>query len=177
MQHTYDAYGRKAGTTDSLGISESYTYDVNDLVIAATGRDGKTTVYTYDGFGHELSAIVSSGETVLDSRSATCDGMGRILTQVGDGLTISYTYSNELLTAITETGGAVASSTAYTYNARGQRTGYTLTIGGTVKDSATYAYDLMGEAEHSWQRWRDDQLHIRYSQPSGQRIIYGERAQ
>lgn len=130
VKHNYDSYGRKISTVDALGQTESYTYGINDKCISETTNDGKVIMYTYDEQGNEIARKVSLGDTVLSTQSTQYDGLGRLISQSEGGDTKSYVYVKNQLTTVTEAvNGNTTSAIAYTYNARGLRTGYTLTVG------------------------------------------------
>ena len=72
----YDFLGRLTSTTDALGKTVSYTYDVNSNRIGTTYDDGKLVTYTYDN-NDQLAEVAD-----WDYQDTTYeyDSLGRLLT-------------------------------------------------------------------------------------------------
>jgi RHS repeat-associated protein len=160
---TYDAYGNQTSSTDALGRTTTYTYDVNGNVLTRSIQlDASTTLtwtYTYNGFQEILTAADPLGNVTTN----TYDSAGNLLTTTtpppsgtGSGLTTSFAYDVKgQLTQVTDpngnattiaytTAGLIASvtdaqsnATTFAYDARGNRTSSTDALGNTT----TFAYD------------------------------------
>jgi YD repeat-containing protein len=120
---TYNDLGQTTSQTDPSTGTTSYSYDANGALlsaISALGRQG--TVYMgYDGLGRQLWASTSStGSSPLATWTydSTANGNNRI------GHLTSETFASGPNQSVT--GGY-----AYTYDARGRQTTWTMTLGST----------------------------------------------
>ncbi len=140
-RYVYNNRGKATSLTDALGQTETYVYDALGYLIEATGRDGKVTRYTYTGLGKPLTeAIYASAAANAPAAETvyTCYKNGLTRSITADGSTVQYTYDTHgnVLTDRDET-----ATRTYTYDSRGRKSGYTLTVGDTEISTATYAYD------------------------------------
>lgn len=141
VQYTYDSRGNNTAITDALNKTETYEYDALGMLVSATHRDGKVTRYTYNAFGNVVSDAVyatASTQKPLSQKTTEYTLTGAVASVTMDGETVVYTYDG-LGNVLTETEGNVVK--AYTYDPRGRKSGYTLTIGDEVKSTAEYTYD------------------------------------
>jgi RHS repeat-associated protein len=109
----FDAVNRLITETDADGFSRSYTYDFVDNLTSRTDQNGVTTNYTYsdlyfltsrsypsstDTFTYDLSGRMLSATRMVPASSFTWavtftyDGANRVLTDVQNGQTVSYSY-------------------------------------------------------------------------------------
>ncbi|CAM3937077.1 RHS repeat-associated core domain-containing protein [Kibdelosporangium persicum] len=136
--YAYDSADRLASMTDTAGGTTSYTYDVRDRVISATGPNG-TVGYGYDVMGRRTS-------TALPGLAATSHGYDDAsrLTSVGRGSdAVAITRDAEgRPTKVTLPGGWTRTAS---YDAAGQLTNLSYAHGGAVKGAITYTYDAMGQ--------------------------------
>jgi RHS repeat-associated protein len=111
---------------------------------SGTGAIG-TTSYTYDQAGNVTDIIEKAGTVTLEHFAYTYDQAGQLSTEVDNGGTpITYLYDADgQLTDVVS-----ASSTAYSYDANGNRTGTGITTGTgnelTGDGTYTYTYDSEG---------------------------------
>jgi len=139
-KYTYDKFGRVTQVQDALGNSETNTYDaVLGLLMSTTDRNGQTFNFTYDGMGNLTSKALADG---TNAETATYGLTGQLLSKENGQSTISYTYNNKGQ-LVSESDTATGATKTYTYDANGNRTGFTLTRNGTAEISQTYAYDKL----------------------------------
>ena len=159
---TYDSYGQRSFSTDSLGnttqwtydsagnvtrrsivvngaeVAWSFTYNVNPEPLTATDPLGNVTTNTYDANGNLLTTTPPSpgGSTAGSKTSFTYDAKGQLLT-VTDPLNhltaLTYTAAG-LVESVTD---AQSKVTRYEYDARGNRTA----IVDALNQRTTFAYD------------------------------------
>jgi RHS repeat-associated protein len=140
---TYDAFGRVTKTTFPSGNFENYAYDSVGNLTSKTDRKNQQITYTYD----QLNRL--TGKTYPDSTTVnyTYDNDSR-LTQVTDPTgTYSFTFDNMGRLTGTTTSYAFLTgrnfTTAYSYDAASNRTGFTDPESG----SSTYAYDTLNRLQ------------------------------
>jgi RHS repeat-associated protein len=121
-----DLLGNVIGVTDGRGLTSAFTYDgLNRLKESqyntsnAAGYNKTQTTYTYDGGNRPTGAQDSLGiGTVLDTVSATYDGLNDLLTASYASstlnATVTYTYDNDQ-NRKTMAAGSQAQTT-YTYD-------------------------------------------------------------
>lgn len=152
---TYNALGlvkssAQTSTDGSIDISESYTYRYDGNMIEKTA-DGVTTKYTYDNVNRLLKeenynssdALTSKIDYAYDDR---WNCTSKVSTDYSSGtvvITDSLVYnSSNQLTSKTSYDSAtnVTDAYSYTYDNRGNCTGYTKSDG-TSTETVTYRYD------------------------------------
>jgi YD repeat-containing protein len=135
---SYDLAGRKTGMSDPDSGTWSYSYDADgNLIQQSDGRGAAGTLYAgYDGLNRQLwrnSTNSATGAYATYSYDSTLNG------NLGIGRLTGESFNGGA------TGTALgAGSYAYTYDARGQRSGQTITLGGTAYAFA-YAYNDAGQ--------------------------------
>ncbi|MFI6639383.1 polymorphic toxin-type HINT domain-containing protein [Streptomyces sp. NPDC050504] len=160
----YDAGGRVARQTDSMGRSVVYKYFGDDLVKSTTltdfhdpdgtKRDIVLESNEYDGAGNVLTETAANGKAVT---KYTYDAVGRVASTVADpggthrGTSYTYDLAGNVLTS-RETGNpsnvpwpvTVASkNTSYVYDAVGNLKSQTVE-NGTAPQTTEYGYDQRG---------------------------------
>lgn len=191
--YTYDANSNITSKTDFNGNVTNYTYDLTrNLEISRTEaagtaqartittqwhpayhlptvitEPGRTTTYTYDANGNQLTKTIAAGNTSR-TWTYTYNQVGQILTVTGprrdvtDVTTYSYDANGNLSTVtnalgqvtslsnydangrvglITDPNGA---TTALSYSPRGWLTNKLVTAGSTVQNTS-YSYDKVGQ--------------------------------
>ncbi len=118
---TYDSDGNLLSTTDPLGNTTSYTYNSLNELLTKTSPLGEVTSYDYDAEGNLLSVT---------------DPLGNVTT---------YAYGDSHpgdITAVTDPDGNV---TSYTYDEYGDVASVSVSPSSGVTDTTAYAYDADGE--------------------------------
>ncbi|WP_129309297.1 DUF6531 domain-containing protein [Streptomyces sp. L2] len=129
---TYDEAGRLASMTTPT-LSNTYTYDENNRLIADKHGSGHPTRYAYDGAGRMTRTCTDTSTTSCLTGTAgatyTYDKVGNLKTAASSSSTTTYGYNagDQLLST---TKGAA--TTSYTYDADGNQ---------IKDDDGTYAYD------------------------------------
>jgi RHS repeat-associated protein len=171
LNHTttqaFDALNRLTRVTDPLKGATQYGYDAQDNNVSVTTPRGLTTGYAYNGFGQEIEVSnPDTGITVYhldpagnrvsetDARGVvtnrTFDGLNRVTSETypaSPGENVTYSYDSTAggnkgvgrLTGYTDETG----STSLTYDALGDVTNETDTVGGIVSGTS-YKYNLAG---------------------------------
>jgi RHS repeat-associated protein len=137
----YDSLGRLASAAGPLGHTINYAYDSAGRRTRIWDETGFEARYTYDGAGR-LSRVRNASDALL--ASYTYDATGRLSRlDNGNGTYSTYSYNDagQLLSVENRAaGGALQSSTSYTYDANGRRATQTSSAGQTV-----YGYDAAGQ--------------------------------
>ncbi len=136
---TYDAYGRVTNTNFPNSFSETYGYDANNNLTSKTDRNGHTITYTYD----DLNRLTIKTYPDTTSVTYTLDLTGKVLQVTDPTGTYSFTYDNMGRLTGTNTSYTFLTSrnftTAYSYDAASNRTGFTDPEGGAT----AYTYDTL----------------------------------
>ncbi len=145
---TYDGLGHVITETNHLGHTRYYSYDAAGRLIETTDRNDRVTQYEYDALNRltEETWLDEAGIGVY-TISYTYDALGDLLTASDIGATYGYEYDAlGRLTWETQTIDGLTPTIVFdsVYNANGQRTELSATIGGTVDFVNTYAYDPLG---------------------------------
>ena len=101
------------------------------------------TRYTYNALGKAVSEEIyanASAAQPLSEKITVYTATGAVRSVTTDDNTVAYTYDG-LGNVLTETEGEAVKQ--YTYDLRGRRSGYTLTVGNVQKSSAVYEYDWL----------------------------------
>jgi RHS repeat-associated protein len=157
--HVYGELGRLESTTDPMGVTTTYTYDVEGRVTEVIDEDGEKTITDYDDFGRPTVVTDPLGETTTttygsDGRVAsvedreghdttfTYDDAGRphTTTDARSGVTErQYTPAGRLASETDATGR----TTSYHHDSAGRQTEVELPSGATT----TTTYDEDGRIE------------------------------
>jgi len=146
--YTYDATDNLLSTVSPDSSTTTSVYDALGQVTSQADPDNGTTTYTYDANGNLTESVDARGSagTVYNGY----DGLNRIVwsnsSNSPSGALVTYTYDSTAngnngvweLTGESFTGsGGLSGSYAYSYDARGQQTGETLTVNGTSYPTQT----------------------------------------
>lgn len=139
----YDAFGRVTKTTFPSGLIETYGYDNVGNVTGRTDRKNQLVTYTYD----QLNRLVEKSYPDTTTVNYTYDDDSR-LTQVSDATgTYQFTFDNMgRLTGTSASYSFLTSrsfTTAYSYDAASNRTGFTDPESG----STAYVYDALNRLQ------------------------------
>jgi RHS repeat-associated protein len=133
--HTYGPLGRLESSTDPMGVTTTYEYDIEGRMVAVVDEDAERIETDYDAFGRPTVQTDQLGETT----TTTYDAAGRV-TAVEDreGHDTTYTYDD-------------AARPDTTTDARGGVVERTYTLAGRVASetdatgrTTTYTYDTAG---------------------------------
>jgi RHS repeat-associated protein len=142
--YTYDpATLGVTSVTDPDGNVSTSTYDSNGNRLTSTDPLGNTAFYSYNSFNEVLTKTTPLGETT----SYTYDSSGNLLTSTDPlGNVTTYAYGDSThpgdVTSVTDPGGNVAT---FTYDANGDLASSTRSPSSGVTDTTAYAYDADGE--------------------------------
>lgn len=139
--YVYNNRGKATNLTDALGQDETYVYDALGYVTEVTQRDGIVTRFTYNGLGKPLTEEIyadAEAEAPISEKVYAYYANGLTRSVTVDGNAVLYTY-DALGNVLTETEETPVK--AYTYDSRGRKIGYTLTVDGEEISTATYVYD------------------------------------
>ncbi len=158
VEYTYTPAGKKETVLDSRGTT-SFSYDVNDRMLSRTEPDGSSITYTYNENGTIATVTTPVGvvrytydtnlsmNSVIDhDLNATTfeyDAVGN-LTRIDRPNGVVETRTYDAMDRVTllenrDSGGAVVSSYAYTFDGRGNRTSVIEHTGRRVD----YVYDAI----------------------------------
>lgn len=157
---TYNALGlvkssTQTSTDNSINISETYTYRYDGNMIEKTA-DGITTKYTYDNVNRLLKEEnYNSSSTLTDKIDYGYDDRWNCTSKVSSDYssgtvvktdTLVYNSSNQL-TSKTSSDSAtnVTDTYTYTYDNRGNCTGYTKNAGSTSAETVVYQYNVFNQ--------------------------------
>ena len=162
----YDRLDRQTSETVTLqdGSTSPVTteYWRDGRVKSVTDPRGVTS-YTYDGQGREETATTSGGET---RKTYYPDGLVRDVTfPNGTKRAHGYDKADRLLSIVTTKDEAAVASTAYTYDANGNRLTEVQTNGGS-EEATTYTYDDLDRL--ATVTYAPDAGH-----PNGRKVTYG----
>lgn len=190
ITQNHDGLGRLIGTVDPLGNEETYTWDAVDRPLTITMPSPTvlsaltySTSYSYDNVRPDstVATIVTdaNGLVTTDAR----DQFGRPRQLIDSlGHTTTYTYSRDLLAAVTDSNGN-ATSFGYDSSKRRISTTYadgaieanTYTVDGQVLTSTdrrgvvtSYVYDVFGRVVEARFSTRGGLIHFEYD---GQKLV------
>ncbi|MBD5778291.1 tandem-95 repeat protein [Pelagicoccus sp. NFK12] len=169
---TRDAEGRITAITDPENQTLSYAYDAEGRLETFTNRSDETFTYLYENphFPNYLTDIVGpDGKSVLASEfdangrlASQTDANGESFDFIHDienfketvvnrlGVTTVHTYDIEgdvTLTEVFDTEGILVQSTAYEYDARGNETKVTDSLGNVTERSYDGSDNLLSETQ------------------------------
>lgn len=153
---TYNALGlvkssTQTSTDNSINISETYTYRYDGNMIEKTA-DGVTTKYTYDNVNRLLKEEnYNSSSTLTDKIDYGYDDRWNCTSKVSSDYSsgtvvktdaLVYNSSNQLISKTSSDSATNVTDTyTYTYDNRGNCTGYTKNAGSTPAETVVYQYD------------------------------------
>ena len=168
--HTYNVVGDLLSTRSPDGSTTTFTYDDLGQQIGQSDPDSGTTTATYDPNGNLIEAVDARGSA--GTVYIGYDGLNRVLwrnsTNSASGAWVTYSYDSTAngnvgvgeLTGESFTGsGNLSGSYAYTYDARGQQIGQTITVNGTN-------YQMQGT-------YNDDGQPLTETYPTGETVASG----
>jgi len=161
----YDAYGDLASSSDALGRTTTYSYDLIGRTTTMTGpagnatdggAGGDTTTYGYDAFGDTTAMTDALGQTT----TTHYDANGNVITST-DALSHTTSYSYDALDRAIGSTDPLGRATSYGYDGDGNVITSTDALGHAtlygydsvnrlttatdpLRRSTTYAYDLAG---------------------------------
>ncbi|MDB6167569.1 MAG: hypothetical protein JWM88_433 [Verrucomicrobia bacterium] len=130
---TYDAAGRITGWATPQGKTSRFAYDARGLILYASEPSGETTTFSHDP-AQRLAGFVDATGAVTLSR----DALGRVLTTVENGKTLSRKY--DLLGRLISSSNGEGESIGYSYDSSGNLTELVYPDGRKV----SYGYDAAG---------------------------------
>ncbi len=138
----YDTSHRRTTVIDSRGNKTlSYSYSPGGLLNYLQDSDGNRTDYLYDSIG-QLSGIWAAN---YDYVSFAYDAGGRLIEKMfssGADSRTTYNPDNSLASLTNKHGLTTLSSHVYSYDALGNRSTQTETVGATLTNY-TYGYDAL----------------------------------
>ena len=126
----YDNAGEQTQVTDGAGNTTHFHYDLLGRKTAVVFPDTTSNTVAYDQLGDPVrtQALDTDGTTVLNSRSATYDAMGRLMSST-DPNTHTTTFTRDALGNVTGEVQPVSAghsiTTSFGYDAAGNGTRYT----------------------------------------------------
>ena len=162
----YDRLDRQTSETVTLQDASTKTvateYWKNGQVKSVTDPQGLTS-YTYDGQGREWTVVTSAGET---RKTYYPDSLVKDISfPNGTKRAHGYDKADRLLSIVTTKDAAALASTAYTYDANGNRITQVQTNGGS-EEATSYTYD---DVDRLWTvTYAPDATH-----PNGRKVTYG----
>jgi RHS repeat-associated protein len=144
-KHAYDGTG-KASTSEIADGRELYTFTYQPTQTVVTDALGNTTTYEYATFGgrRRVTRIVSQCngcQSGTETGRWTYDGWSATATNpIGKVTTYEYKPGTGELLSVTQTGQGLSRSTTYTYDAQGR----VLTVAAADGGLTTYTYVTAG---------------------------------
>ena len=136
-QYEYNELNQCVKTTDALGQTQTYAYDLTGNLMTTTDRDGIKTSYTYNAWNEPLSVKAEKGGQ-SQSVSYAYDVMGN-RKQMTDSTGVTQ-YEYDFLGRLTreEKSGKIKT---YSYTREGARSAFEIQAGNAVQYSQSYTYD------------------------------------
>ena len=136
LKYEYDYLGKVKKSTDALGKEEVMTYYPSGLPHTTLDRNGTLHTVIYDLRGNPKSSTSTKGQDTT-AKTYEYDSMGNMSTaNDGTGI-IGYGY-NGRGNLVSETKGSTVKT--FTHDNTGAVTGYTIKIGGVLKQNVSYYY-------------------------------------
>jgi RHS repeat-associated protein len=142
VEYGYDKLGRLTSLTDPQSKALAFAYDPEGNLTEVTRPNGVTTTNVFNAAGRlaETTAKVGEPSTVLESLKYGYDAAGNVTSNLDQRLEQETTYAYDSLNRLTEFNPPGEGSTAYGYDATGNRTG----AGGT-----TYTFNALNQPTES----------------------------
>ena len=140
--HGYNGLDEPTSTIspDSGGVAK--TYDAAGNVLTSTDARGKTTKYSYDALNRIAKTAFADGSAATYGYDQGVNGIGHLTSMTDTTGTTAWAYEiHGLVTAKTQTNGAVKLTTLSTYDAFGRLTGLTYPSGAAFG----YGYNANGQ--------------------------------
>lgn len=117
-QNTYDSDGQLFTTTNSLGQTNTFSYDLLHRLVGITNYKNESISYTLDVLGNRIhEEVKDSNGVIVRSSDATYDALNRQLTQIGATNNQTTTYSYDAVGNRTSMTDALSRpTTQYTYD-------------------------------------------------------------
>jgi RHS repeat-associated protein len=145
--YVYDDFGQMLSQTSPVTGTTGYAYDINGNLMSTTDANGATTTRTYDAMGRVTSAVSALGwssETVnwtYDDTASGAFGIGRLTGMTDPSGSTTYAYDRRgVVRRELKTIDSNAFTTAYRYDASGNRSSITYPSGRVVN----YTFDFAG---------------------------------
>ncbi len=141
----YDTWGRTISQTDADGVNTTTAYAANLTDVAST-TDGlqKTTSYTYDGVGNQLTVKTPLNETTTTTYDLESNPL-TVTSPASFSILTANTYDHGQLTQAVADSGGLAVTTTYAYDAFGHSTQTIADTGtGHANAETDTAYDSIG---------------------------------
>ena len=151
LSYVYDKLNRMTSLVDPQSKTLGFSYDAEGNLTGVELPNGVVTTSAYDDAGRLAKMTSKAGEVALESLEYEYDPFGNRISQA-DRLSQETTYSYDALNRLTEFDPPGEGSTAYGYDAAGNRTeAGAITYGfddlnrlTEASDGTTYEYDNAG---------------------------------
>ena len=95
--YSYDTLGRLTQITNPDSTTQQFAYDSSDNLVTQTEELGRSTTFTYDALGRQLTATLpdpdGAGPLPAPVTTTVYDALGQVASQTApDGSTTSYTF-------------------------------------------------------------------------------------
>lgn len=172
---TYDVGGRMTGSTDASGVVTTYTYDLQDRLVATciqgaargsstvhnaagwvlshTDADGNVTTTDYDACGRVIRTVVSPASGPDSVTTHTFDMAGRESVRTnpdGTSITTSYTPFGQPARRTERADGAIVSDVTSSFDELGRVAASTDAAGSGLRHSVRYATPSVPQAAHTY---------------------------
>ncbi len=143
----YDTVGNVATSTDAEGRTTSFAYDAMNRLRAVLDAASGTTSYAYDAAGNLTSVTDARRDAICPTGCTTRFAYDAVdlLASVTNPLGQAKAFAYDAVRNLARLTDARQQTRTFRYDAASQLTSKVLTDAtGTVTDTVTYAYDLLG---------------------------------